>query len=128
MSRTAILGQLIAEDEDDAGDNLEEPDENDSAIVRLVNQITTDASNAGASDIHIERHGEERDTVVRFREDGSCYSLFQVPPRNRLATISRIKVLAQLYFSERRKPQFNSDSQTAISSCVGNHPHCGNGQ
>ncbi len=104
-SRTAILGQLVAEDEDDAADSLEEADENDSAIVRLVNQIITDAYNAGASDIHIEPHGEGLETVVRFREDGSCYTQFQVPPRNRQAIISRIKALAQLDIAERRKPQ-----------------------
>ena len=33
VSRTAILDQLITKDEDDAADNLEEPDESDSALV-----------------------------------------------------------------------------------------------
>ena len=105
-SRTAILGQLVAEDQDDADIGPEaEADENDSAIVRLVNQVIIDAYKAGASDIHIEPQGERQETLVRFREDGSCYTHLRVPARNRRAMTSRIKVLAQLDIAERRKPQ-----------------------
>ena len=105
-SRTAILGQLVAEDQDasDAGPESE-ADENDSAIVRLVNQIIIDAYKVGASDIHIEPQGERQETIVRFREDGSCYTHLHVPSRNRRAITSRLKVLAQLDIAERRKPQ-----------------------
>ena len=105
-SRTAILGQLVAEDQDDAAASPEaEVDEDDSAIVRLVNQIIIDAYKVGASDIHIEPQGERQETVIRFREDGSCYAHLHVPSRNRRAITSRIKVLAQLDIAERRKPQ-----------------------
>ena len=105
-SRTAILGQLVAEDQDEADAGPEsEADENDSAIVRLVNQIIIDAYKAGASDIHIEPQGERQETVIRFREDGNCYTHLHVPSRNRRAITSRIKVLAQLDIAERRKPQ-----------------------
>ena len=106
VSRTAILGQLVAEDQDNTDPVIEaEANENDSTIVRLVNQIIVDAYKAGASDIHIEPHGERQETVIRFREDGSCYTHLRVPSRNRRAITSRIKVLAQLDIAERRKPQ-----------------------
>ena len=105
-SRTAILGQLVAEDQDETDPSPEaEADENDSAIVRLVNQVISDAYKAGVSDIHIEPQGERQETLIRFREDGNCYTHLRLPSRNRRAITSRVKVLAQLDIAERRKPQ-----------------------
>jgi len=107
-SLSNILGQLEEEEE---GHLIEEEDlesvvdENDSAIVRLVNQIITDAYEKGVSDIHIEPYGEQRDTVVRFRIDGICHKYLEVPAIYRRAMVSRIKIMAQLDIAERRKPQ-----------------------
>lgn len=102
-----ILGQLEAEENEDHEEASAEQfiDENDNAIVRLVNQIIRDAYKSGASDVHIEPYGEKDDTVVRFRSDGECFEYLKVPPLYRRALISRLKVMAQLDIAERRKPQ-----------------------
>jgi type II secretory ATPase GspE/PulE/Tfp pilus assembly ATPase PilB-like protein len=103
-----ILGELVseaqleAEEASAAGSGL---DENDSAIVRLANQIIADAYRQGASDIHIEPYGEKRETVVRFRVDGSCFEYMRIPPSYRRAIVSRLKIMASLDIAERRKPQ-----------------------
>ena len=80
-------------------------EESESAVVRLVNQLISDAYKAGASDIHIEPHGDQHDTVVRFRIDGRCQQERTVPARHRRALASRLKVMAHLDIAERRKPQ-----------------------
>lgn len=103
---SAILGRLAVEGQEVTGGSLDTSvDENDSAIVRLVNQLISDAYKAGASDIHIEPHGEHREAVVRFRVDGRCDKFLEVPARFRRALASRLKVMAQLDIAERRKPQ-----------------------
>jgi type II secretory ATPase GspE/PulE/Tfp pilus assembly ATPase PilB-like protein len=77
----------------------------DSGIVRLMNQIITDACAAGVSDIHIEPYGDKKETVIRFRVDGQCYEYLRVQPSHRRALVSRLKIMAHLDIAERRKPQ-----------------------
>ena len=102
----AILGQLAAEEQQSTiGTTDATVDENDSGLVRLVNQLIADAYKAGASDIHIEPYGPHRETVVRIRIDGRCEKSLEVPPQYRRALASRLKVMAQLDIAERRKPQ-----------------------
>ncbi|HEY7491540.1 MAG TPA: ATPase, T2SS/T4P/T4SS family [Candidatus Tectomicrobia bacterium] len=102
-----IIGELNyeegAEEAHDAGASVVH--ENDSAIVRLVNQIIVDAYQRGASDIHIEPYTARQDTVVRIRIDGECYEYQRIPPSYRRAVVSRIKIMARLDIAERRKPQ-----------------------
>lgn len=72
-------------------------------IIRLVNSTIARAVEAGASDIHIEpgsRHAE-----VRFRIDGVLRARETLALPQALAFISRVKVLADLDISERRRPQ-----------------------
>ena len=101
-----IIGDLRAED---VADTLElgagELDENDSAVIRLANQIIVDAYKARASDIHIEPYGAQRDTVIRYRIDGGCAEYQKIPGVYRRAIVARIKIMAQLDIAERRKPQ-----------------------
>ncbi len=103
-----ILGELVTEaqveamEESGLGGGL---DENDSAIVRLANQIIADAYRQTASDIHIEPYGEKRETVVRFRVDGDCFEYMKIPQSYRRAIVSRLKIMASLDIAERRKPQ-----------------------
>jgi type II secretory ATPase GspE/PulE/Tfp pilus assembly ATPase PilB-like protein len=103
-----ILGELVTEaqaeamEEASAGGGL---DENDSAIVRLANQIIADAYRQNASDIHIEPYGEKRETLVRFRVDGDCFEYMKIPQSYRRAIVSRLKIMASLDIAERRKPQ-----------------------
>ncbi|HMU54717.1 MAG TPA: GspE/PulE family protein [Nitrospira sp.] len=103
-----ILGELVTEaqaeamEESGPGGGL---DENDSAIVRLANQIIADAYRQNASDIHIEPYGEKRETLVRFRVDGDCFEYMKIPQSYRRAIVSRLKIMASLDIAERRKPQ-----------------------
>src|SRR3989442_6968586 len=101
-----ILGVLRAEDVADTLDlSSGEVDENDSAVIRLANQIIVDAYKARASDIHIEPYGAQKDTVIRFRVDGSCAEYQKMPGAFRRAIVARLKIMAQLDIAERRKPQ-----------------------
>jgi type II secretory ATPase GspE/PulE/Tfp pilus assembly ATPase PilB-like protein len=79
--------------------------EHDSAIVRLANHLITEADRLGASDIHIEPYSAGRDTAVRFRVDGTCFTYLRIPAGYRRAIVSRIKIMANLDIAERRKPQ-----------------------
>ncbi len=101
------LGELVNEAQAEQFAEAKEGgiDENDSAIVRLANQIIAEAYRLGASDVHIEPYSDRKDTVVRFRVDGTCFSYMKIPAGYRRAIVSRIKIMANLDISERRKPQ-----------------------
>lgn len=94
-------GTTTSEDEDDSTS----VGEDDSAIVRLANQIIVDSYKRGASDIHIEPYTGKQDTVVRIRIDGRCQEYQRIPPTYRRALVSRIKIMARLDIAEKRKPQ-----------------------
>ncbi len=106
-SISAILGELVneagAEHAVDA--DKSEIDENDSAIVRLANQVIAEAYRLGASDVHIEPYSDRKETAVRFRVDGTCFTYMRIPAVYRRAIVSRLKIMANLDISERRKPQ-----------------------
>ncbi len=80
-------------------------DEEDSAVVQLVNKIIIDADNRGASDIHFEPYLGKQNTQVRFRVDGQCYVYQTIPYSYRNALVSRIKIMSDLDIAERRLPQ-----------------------
>jgi type II secretory ATPase GspE/PulE/Tfp pilus assembly ATPase PilB-like protein/GAF domain-containing protein len=93
--------QLEKEDVSGAGDI----DENDSAVIRLANQVIIDAFKARASDIHVEPYGAQKDTMIRLRIDGQCREYQRIPGVYRRALAARLKIMAQLDIAERRKPQ-----------------------
>jgi type II secretory ATPase GspE/PulE/Tfp pilus assembly ATPase PilB-like protein len=103
----AILGELVNDiNLEPAIDSLSSGiDENDSAIVRLTNQVIAEADRLGASDIHIEPYEDREDMAVRLRIDGTCATFMRIPAIYRRAIVSRIKVMANLDIAERRKPQ-----------------------
>jgi general secretion pathway protein E len=68
-----------------------------------VNRLIAEASDARASDIHIEP-GDDR-LAVRFRIDGVLRERESLPPALRAPLVSRIKVMAGLNIAERRLPQ-----------------------
>lgn len=80
-------------------------DENDAAVVQLVNRLLLGAHLDRASDIHIEPAGGTTPTSVRYRVDGSCLLKEKFAANLHRAVISRIKILAKLDISEQRKPQ-----------------------
>ncbi len=104
---TDILGELVSESqwEEQQNANTAAINENDSAIVRLANQVIAEAYRLGASDIHIEPYADRKDTTVRFRVDGSCFTYMKIPAAYRRAVVSRVKIMANLDIAERRKPQ-----------------------
>ncbi|MGQ0696574.1 MAG: GspE/PulE family protein [Nitrospiraceae bacterium] len=106
-SITEILGELVDEAGAERNSDAEsgEIDENDSAIVRLANQVIAEAYRLGASDVHIEPYSDRKETAVRFRVDGTCFTYMRIPAVYRRAIVSRLKIMANLDISERRKPQ-----------------------
>lgn len=72
-------------------------------IIRIVNAIISEAIRYQASDIHVEP--KTKHTLVRFRIDGMLHSKIKIPLELHPATISRIKILAKMDISERRRPQ-----------------------
>lgn len=88
-----------------AGDTESAPDENTATIIQLVNRIITDAASLRASDIHLEPGRGTMPAQVRFRIDGLCRDILQIPANHVPAVLSRIKIMARLDIAERRKPQ-----------------------
>jgi type II secretory ATPase GspE/PulE/Tfp pilus assembly ATPase PilB-like protein len=109
------LGRIIMElgsgEDDDQEEQQNDPsappeiDETDSGIVKLCNQIITDAYNRGASDIHVEPYGKQAPTQVRLRIDGDCVKYLEIPAPHRNAVVQRLKIMAKLDIAEKRKPQ-----------------------
>jgi type II secretory ATPase GspE/PulE/Tfp pilus assembly ATPase PilB-like protein len=106
-SITEILGELVDEAGIERNGEAEsgEINENDSAIVRLANQVIAEAYRLGASDVHIEPYSDRKETAVRFRVDGTCFTYMRIPAVYRRAIVSRLKIMANLDIAERRKPQ-----------------------
>lgn len=106
-SITEILGELVDEAGIERSTEGEpgEIDENDSAIVRLANQIIAEGYRLGVSDVHIEPYSDRKETAVRFRVDGTCFTYMRIPAVYRRAIVSRLKIMANLDIAERRKPQ-----------------------
>ena len=79
--------------------------ETDNTLVGLVNKMILDAYTQNVSDIHIESYPGKRNTQVRFRHDGVIKKYFEFPTSFRNALISRLKIMAKLDISEKRRPQ-----------------------
>ncbi len=87
-------------------DSLEDAEEAQQAsVVRLVNEILTEAIEARASDIHIE--SQESGLKIRHRIDGVLQRQSTPPEMNqfRAAIISRLKIMAKMNIAEKRVPQ-----------------------
>jgi type II secretory ATPase GspE/PulE/Tfp pilus assembly ATPase PilB-like protein len=87
-------------------DKAEEPiKETDNTLVRLVNKMILDAHTSGASDIHIEANPGRTSVLIRFRKDGVLSEYLRLPHSFRRATVSRLKIMANLDISEHRRAQ-----------------------
>jgi type II secretory ATPase GspE/PulE/Tfp pilus assembly ATPase PilB-like protein len=100
-----ILNKMDAEEQDDPEGGVEMLTEDDSIIVQLVNKMITDAHHKNCSDIHIEPYPGKEGAEIRLRIDGICQKYQTIPYHYRRALVSRIKIMADLDISERRKPQ-----------------------
>jgi len=75
----------------------------EAPTVNLLNSLTAKALRRGASDMHIEPHGER--ARVRFRIDGVLHDIDTIPKAMILPVITRLKILAGMDIAERRRPQ-----------------------
>jgi type II secretory ATPase GspE/PulE/Tfp pilus assembly ATPase PilB-like protein len=102
-----IMAKLDAggAEEEGGGEGAEILTEDDSVIVQLVNKVIMDAYKKKCSDIHIEPYPGKEGAEIRLRIDGACQKYQIVPHNYRRALTSRIKIMADLDISERRKPQ-----------------------
>ncbi|WP_347505899.1 type IV-A pilus assembly ATPase PilB [Pseudomonas anguilliseptica] len=88
---------------DDAQDNGDSNAADDAPVVRFVNKILLDAIKGGSSDLHFEPY--EKAYRVRFRTDGILHEIARPPIQLSPRISARLKVMAGLDISERRKPQ-----------------------
>jgi len=94
-----VLDELVW-DKSEASEMAQE-----ASVVRLVNEILTEAVEARASDIHLET--QEAGIKIRYRIDGVLQKQPMPPEINRFqaAIISRLKIMARLNIAEKRVPQ-----------------------
>ncbi|MDF2960948.1 MAG: type secretion system protein [Paenibacillus sp.] len=78
-------------------------EEEDSPVVKTVNQIIIQAVQVGASDIHLDP--QEDSFRIRYRVDGVMRTERTLPPHMQSVIIARIKIMANLNVAERRLPQ-----------------------
>ncbi|WP_042162892.1 GspE/PulE family protein [Paenibacillus gorillae] len=77
-------------------------DEN-SPVVKTVNQIIVQAVHLGASDIHLDP--QDGNFRIRYRVDGVMRTERNLPTNMHGVIIARIKIMANLNVAERRLPQ-----------------------
>ncbi|ETB63988.1 TPA: type II/IV secretion system protein [Candidatus Nomurabacteria bacterium] len=98
---------VVVEDIKRESDNLKPGEEEkiveDAPIIKIVAVILRNATEGGASDIHIENVGDK--VKVRFRVDGILYTSLVLPINVYNGVIARIKILSKLRLDEKRKPQ-----------------------
>jgi len=75
----------------------------EAPVIKFVNQLIHKAAESGASDIHIEPF--EGELKVRCRIDGMLREVDSPPNGSAAATISRVKIMANLDIAERRLAQ-----------------------
>ncbi|MBQ7207976.1 MAG: type II/IV secretion system protein [Lentisphaeria bacterium] len=111
--RRAFLERLLSRFQESGNDEeklLDQEDETtlrsmagEARIVRLVNDIFTQAIELGASDIHVEPG--ESSLSVRCRVDGVLTEIMNCPLNQFPAIASRIKLIGGLNIAESRLPQ-----------------------
>jgi len=67
--------------------------------------MIADARASGASDVHIESNGGGLPLRVRLRRDGALHEYLKLPAHYQRPLVSRIKIMAALDISERRRGQ-----------------------
>ena len=108
--RTGEISGIAKELEEDLGENLIDfgalgasLGADDAPVVRLLQSLFEDATQVGASDIHIEP--QEDRLRIRFRIDGHLQAQTETELRVAAALALRLKLMAGLDISEKRLPQ-----------------------
>ena len=97
------LDNEIGDAKAEAEENVEEDE--DAAIIRFVNEIIVKAVTDRATDIHFEP--QKNSIQIRYRIDGQLVPI-KLPDnlvKVQAAIISRLKIMARLNISEKRRPQ-----------------------
>src|SRR2546423_6349405 len=108
--RTGEISGIAKELEEDLGDDVIDfgalgasLGADDAPVVRLLQSLFEDATQVGASDIHIEP--QEDRLRIRFRIDGHLQAQTETELRVAAALALRLKLMAGLDISEKRHPQ-----------------------
>lgn len=94
------LGVVVEKDEED---KVSLTLDDDTPMVKLVNQIISSAITAGASDIHLDPEDDQLN--IRYRVDGTLETVKTFPIEIQRQMISRVKVMANMDITETRRPQ-----------------------
>lgn len=97
------LGLEIETVDDSKESSIGGQDADDAPVVRFVNKMLMDAIRLGSSDLHFEPY--EKVFRVRLRTDGILHEVAKPPTQLAGRIAARLKVMAGLDISERRKPQ-----------------------
>jgi type IV pilus assembly protein PilB len=95
----ALDSESVAEKADESAQDAAD----DAPVVRFVKKMLMDAIKGGSSDLHFEPY--EKSYRVRFRTDGILHEVARPPIQLAPRIAARLKVMAGLDISERRKPQ-----------------------
>lgn len=93
----------ILEDMPQSSEQKEDLNDIDAPIVRLVNQILSNAVAMKASDVHLDP--QESKILVRYRIDGTLRTERILPKTMQQMVTARLKILANLDITENRVPQ-----------------------
>jgi len=102
-SASDIIVEMQAATETDSSVASYEIEQSTDPVIRFVNTMLQEAIDSGTSDIHIEPY--EKYLRVRFRKDGNLVEKYRPPAQISTALSSRLKVMARLNITEKRKPQ-----------------------
>ncbi|WP_077047049.1 type IV-A pilus assembly ATPase PilB [Pseudomonas sp. KK4] len=97
------LNTVDIESTDDRQDAIVGQDADDAPVVRFVHKMLLDAIRSDSSDLHFEPY--EKIYRVRMRTDGMLREVARPPIQLAGRIAARLKVMASLDISERRKPQ-----------------------
>ena len=103
MADVDLDGLDIEAVDDKRQDSIAGQDADDAPVVRFVNKMLLDAIKGGSSDLHFEPY--EKTYRVRVRTDGILREVARPPSQLANRISARLKVMASLDISERRKPQ-----------------------
>jgi MSHA biogenesis protein MshE len=79
------------------------PGAEEAPVVKLLQTVFEDATQARASDVHIEP--QEKRLQIRFRIDGVLHLQTETDPKIASAVVLRLKLMSGLDISEKRMPQ-----------------------
>ena len=103
MADVDLDGLDVESIDDNKQDVIGGLDVDDAPVVRFVHKMLLDAIKSGSSDLHFEPY--EKNYRVRMRTDGMLREVAKPPIQLAGRIAARLKVMASLDISERRKPQ-----------------------